>query len=275
MAYGQAQGAIRHPNHSTADISLIAPAEFRALPLIRQATIPAEIKQTLQLAYDHAVPIVIALPPGFADNDLRSASGFFVRIDGQTYLGTADHVWRQYLSRRAAGAQVIFQAGRFAIDRDRPGILRDRVGDIALIPVTEQEARRSGQLVASTAACWPPPIPRVGSYVAFSGCPERLRDRDAHDHIGFGSFSFIMRVTSVTADNIICQFERDTWVSDGPLLPPAPGDDMSGASGGPAFSLDHSLHVPLVGLIYEFTPGLFGSEIELLYLRPLASARRF
>jgi hypothetical protein len=39
------------------------------------------------------------------------------------------------------------------------------------------------------------------------------------------------------------------------------------------FLLDYPLHVPLIGLIYEFAPGLFGSEIELLYLRPLAAAR--
>jgi hypothetical protein len=252
---------------------LVAPAEFRALPADRQAAIITEMKQTLQLAYDHAVPIVIALPPKHPDPDLRSASGFFVQIDEQTYLGTADHVWRWYLDRREAGDGVMFQAGRFAISHDRSGILRDAKRDIVLIPVSEQEVRRSGHLVASTASGWPPPMPRVDSYVVFSGCPERLRERDSQDHIGFGSFSSIMRVTSATADNVICQFERESWVSDAVLPPPAPGDDMSGASGGPVFSLDHLLHVPLVGLIYEFNPGLFGSEIELLYMRPLAVAQ--
>ena len=262
-----------HPYFPAIFVTLVAPAEFRALPLERQAAIVTEMKQTLQLVYDHAVPIVVALQPAFPDTEIRSASGFFVRIDGQTFLGTADHVWRRFLRRRTTGENVIFQAGRFAIEPDRQGILRDGKQDVVLIPGTEREARTSGQLVASTPDGWPPPIPRVGSYVAFSGCPELLRDRDSRDHIGFGSFSSIMRVTSVTADNVVCQFERDTWVSDGPVLPPAPGDNMSGASGGPVFSLDHPLHIPLVGLIYEFAPGLFGSEIELLYLRPLASAR--
>ena len=252
---------------------LIAPADFRALPLDRQAVIIAEMKQTLQLAYDHAVPIIVALPPKYPDPGLRSASGFFVRVQDQTYLGTADHVWRWYLERRESVDEVMFQAGRFAVDRGRPGILRDAKHDLVLIPVTEQEVRRSGHLVASTATGWPPPLPRVNSYVVFSGCPERLRERDSSDHIGFGSFSSIMRVTSATSDNVICQFERESWLSDSVLPPPAPGDDMSGASGGPVFSLDHPLHVPLIGLIYEFNPGLFGSEIELLYMRPLAAAQ--
>lgn len=139
--------------------------------------------------------------------------------------------------------------------------------------MTDDEARLSGQLIASTAHGWPPPLPRVDSYVAFSGCPERLREQLASDHVGIGSFSSIMRVRSATDDNIVCQLERETWVSDGPLLPPALGDDMSGASGGPVFSLDHPLDVPLIGLIYEFAPGLFGSQIELLYISPLASTR--
>jgi hypothetical protein len=252
---------------------LVAPTKFRALPASQQSAIITEVKSTVQLAYDHAVPIVIARPATQSDDDLRNASGFFIRIEGQIYLGTADHVWRQFLRRRDAGENVMFQAGRLAVNCDRTGVLRDEKQDIVLIPVSEKEAQRSGQLIASTASGWPPPLPRIDSYVAFSGCPERLRERHADGRIEFGSFSSIMRVTSATADNITCRFERDTWLSDGPLLPPAPGDDMSGSSGGPVFSLDYPLHLPLVGLIYEFSPGLFGSGIELLYLRLLAAAQ--
>lgn len=252
---------------------LIAPAEFHALSADRQASIIAEIKQTVQFAYDHAVPIVVALPPKSPDQNLRSASGFFVEIDGQRYLGTADHVWRWFLARRQQGEDVIFQAGGFAVREDRAGLLRNAKWDVALIPVTEQEVRRSGHHVASLSAGWPPPLPRINSYIVFSGIPERLRERKPDSHVEFGSFSSIMRVTSVSAENIICQFEREHWVSEAVMPPPAPGEDLSGASGGPVFSLDYPLHIPLIGLIYEFNPGLFGSDIELLHVRPMAAAQ--
>jgi hypothetical protein len=216
---------------------------------------------------------VVSPRPGHDRDNLRSASGFFVRIDARLFLGTADHVWKSYLRRRDEGEDIIFQAGSFTIAADRPGILRDERADLALIPIADAEAREGGHHVATAPPGWPPPLPRVGSYVVFSGCPEALRERDTDAHIGFGSFSSIMRVTSATADNVKCEFERDTWVSDSPNLPPALGADLSGMSGGPVFSLDYPLEVPLIGLIYEFNAGVFGSDIEVLCIRPFAAAQ--
>ena len=252
---------------------LVGPEEFRRLPPERQAAILTEMKQTLQLAYDHAVPIVVSPPPGSDRDDLRSASGFFFRIDARLFLGTADHVLKTYITRREGGEDIILQAGSFTVAPDRPGVLRDERADLALIPITDAEAYSSGRHVSTAPRGWPPPLPRVGSYVVFSGCPESLRERDANAHVSFGSFSSIMRVTSATADNVKCEFEREAWVSDSPNLPPALGTDMSGMSGGPVFSLDYSVDVPLIGLIYEFNAGIFGSDIEVLCIRPFSAAQ--
>lgn len=250
-------------------MNTIGPSDFLKLPDDRRAAILAELKQTTQFAYDHAVPVVISLPPRAKDrSSLRSASGFFVQVGEQIYLGTADHVWKSFLTRRANGEDVIFQAGRFAVDANRTDVYRDEFRDVAFIPVTKEEARRSGHTVSSAAHGWPPPHPSVGSYVVFSGCPERLGDQDTDDHIGMGSFSSIMRVTSASEEHVVCQFDREMWVSDGPNPPPAPGADLSGMSGGPVFSLEHPLSMPLIGLIFEFS-----SNLELMYIRTFANVR--
>ena len=247
----------------------VGPPEFLNLPNDRRAVILAEIKQTTQFAYDHAVPVVISLPPKAKNRaGLRSASGFLLKVGSQIYLGTADHVWKSFLTRRANGEDVIFQAGRFAVDASRPGVYRDEFRDLAFIPITEDDARRSGHIVSSAPHGWPPPYPAIGSYVVFSGCPERLRDQDSDDHVGFGSFSSIMRVTSASEEHVVCQFDREMWVSDGPNPPPAPGDDLSGMSGGPVFSLERSLSIPLIGLIFEFS-----ANLDLMYIRTFTSVR--
>lgn len=223
------------------------------------------MKFTVQLAYDRTVPIIISEPRGASlQARMRSASGFFVEIDSMYYLGTAHHVWLNFIRRKAAGEDVIFQAGRLAVAANVEGLVEDATRDIVLIPVDPRGVQRSGQTVSSAARGWPPPLPKAGSYVIFSGCPESLRDHDEPGHVGFGSFSSLMRVTDVDAFGLICEFERGTWIWDGPNNPPQPGDDLSGMSGGPVFAAD-DLSIPLVGLIKKF-----GGSWEMLHVATLA-----
>jgi hypothetical protein len=231
------------------------PADYLKLPPTEQKAILTGTKETVKLAYDRVVPIVISTPPDAAQPlALRSASGFLVVIAGQTYLGTARHVWRIFLAQHAADGRVIFQAGRFAVAPEVEGIIEDEARDSVLIPVAERDARRSGQTISSAPVGWPPPAPIVGSYVVFSGCPEVNREHAAADHVGFGGLSSLMRVTDVSAYGLICQFERETWIWDGPNEPPPRGTKLSGMSGGPVFSLD-GISIPLVGLIRDFVDG--------------------
>ena len=242
------------------------PPEFAALPDDVRRAYLTQIGQTRDYAYDHAVPLVIAKPAhSGARGSLRSASGFFAQINGRYYLGTADHVWRAFLERTVDGQDVIFQVGSLRILPDRPGVYRDPARDIAFIPVLESEARRSARIISSTPRGWPPPRPIEGSYVVFSGCPEVLRDHVDDSRLEFGAFSSIMRVTSASEEHIVCQFEREIWISDYRKAPP-PGTDLSGMSGGPVFSLADPLSMPLVGLIYEFS-----SDLELLYIRTFSN----
>jgi hypothetical protein len=228
------------------------PADFLKLPPSEQKAILTGMKETVKLAYDRVVPVVISRPPNAAEpSALQSASGFFVVIAGQTYLGTARHVWRIFHARHAADARVRFQAGRFAIEPAAKGVIEDESRDTVLIPVADRDAQRSGQTISSTPLGWPPPAPAIGSFVVFSGCPEMNREHDTADHVGIGCFSSLMRVTDVSAYGLICQFERDTWIWDGPNDPPPPGSKLSGMSGGPVFSLD-GISIPLVGLIRDF-----------------------
>jgi hypothetical protein len=211
---------------------------------------------------------VIARPANSGDrSSVRSASGFFVRINDRVYLGTADHVWRSFLERVAQGQGVIFQAGGLRIEADRPEVVRDPDRDVAFIPISKSETRRCKHTISSAARGWPPPLPKKDTYVVFSGCPEVLRDHASDSSLEFGYYSAIMRVTTASEAHIVCQFEREIWVTDYRKIPP-PGTDLSGMSGGPVFSLDDPLSMPLVGLISEFSPSL-----ELLYVRTFAEFR--
>ena len=222
------------------------------LPEAERQEIMAGMRATVQLAYERVVPIVISAPPSSsAPSELRSASGFFVEISNQMYLGTAYHVWQHFQRRHRAGEVVVFQAGQLTIKPDVDGIQDDERRDVIFIPVDAEEARRSGQTVSSASLGWPPPAPAVGSFVVFSGCPETHRERDSRHHVGFGCFSSIMRVTDVTDQELVCEFERGTWIWDGPNDPPPPGADLSGMSGGPVFALGE-LAIPVVGLIRRF-----------------------
>lgn len=242
------------------------PPAFVALPQRTRESIVAELRQTTQFAYDHAVPIIISLPPkANAPESLRSATAFLVQPNEQIYLGTADHVWRSYLRRKADGESVVCQVGTLLLDEARAAPIRDITYDLAFFPISRAEAAKVGATLSTAVAGWPPPVPSVGSFVSFAGCPEYRRNHDSQSHVGFGTFGSIMEVTAVAEHHIVCQFQRDMWVTYGPELPPSPGDDLSGMSGGPAFSLASPLSMPMIGLISEFS-----SNLELLYINHFA-----
>ena len=182
-------------------------------------------------------------------------------MEGQTYLGTALHVWTHFLERRAHGEDVIFQTRGSAIEPDQRNVWTDTLNDLAFIPVSPREADRTGTSISPLERGWPPPPPKRDSFVLFSGCPETHRGEAPDDHIEFGSFSSVSRVTTVGECHLVCQFERETWIWDGPEPPPHPGADLSGMSGGPVFSLE-GLSPSLVGLISEFSP-----SFDLLHVR--------
>ena len=159
----------------------------------------------------------------------------------------------------------MFQASSFTVREDRANILRDAKRDVALIPVTEQEVRRSGLHVEISPPAGRPHCP---ASIRTSYSPESQSDseRKPDNHIEFGSFSSIMRVTSGISPitSSVSSSANTGFQLTSVMSPPALGENLSGASGGPVFSLDHPLHIPLIGLIYEFNPGRFGSDIELL-----------
>ncbi len=237
------------------------PPDFLALPEATQRQILLSLRETVRLAADRAVPIIVSAPPSAGDlGDLRSASGSFVRVGATTYLATAWHVWAHFRQRVDDGDHVILQAGKLSIPSDGAGRIEDRSRDVVFFPVPTKSVERSGEVVSSAALGWPPPSPKVGSFVLFSGYPEYLRERGAVDHVGFATVTSLMRVTDTSDTSLICQFERDTWIWDERHPPAPPGADLSGMSGGPVFSTA-GLAMPLVGVIKRF-----GATWEVLHV---------
>jgi Trypsin-like peptidase domain len=237
-------------------------SEFLKWPAELQRQKLQESRALTQYAFDHVVPIVISPPPSSVEPAaLRSASGFLLALGDRTFLGTAHHVWKGYLDRVQLGEHVIFQAGPIAIDATTRSIRTDPDRDIAFIEISQADAARFQSAIAKPLLGWPPPLPVVGSFVALSGCPEARRDHDTPSHIGFALFSSVLRIASSEEHFIVCDFDRDKWIWDGPIPPPGPDDELSGMSGGPVFALFEGA-LRLVGLI-----SLFSYQSEWLVIR--------
>jgi hypothetical protein len=163
----------------------------------------------------------------------------------------------------AAGETLLFQAGGLALNPSERLAWKDDVNDIAFLRVLPGEAERVGISVCEPIEGWPPPHPAVGSYVLVSGFPGVERFHIAPDEVEFGAFSTLLQVTAVHERYVVCQFNRENWISEGRRIPP-PGTVLGGMSGGPML-LDQNVAYPLAGLVSEFS-----ASFELLYLKTLS-----
>ena len=68
------------------------------------------------------------------------------------------------------------------------------------------------------------------------------------------------------AVDLLCQFERDQWVTSQEAIPPS-GTPLGGLSGGPVFMMQQ-LHYPLVGVITEFHDAF--EDLEVLRVQGIA-----
>ena len=113
-------------------------------------------------------------------------------------------------------------------------------------------------------AIWPPNSVKSGDFVAFGGFPGTWRSQVAWDELVFPTFSSgACKVASVGEDYFMCQFAREYWVEV--MNPYGLGDlhNLGGLSGSPVF-IWRKLFAELVGIVYQFSPGL-----DLVRIRPV------
>lgn len=214
-----------------------------------QRRLDAAAGQLRRYAFRHAVPIVIAprnAPPG----GLRSATGFFVRLNGSVFLVTAWHVVEHWIGRRGEREQVLFQVDTFSIDPEAGIAWRDQVNDLVFIRVTEQQARATRTSVCEPLPHWPPIHPLANSDVIFVGYPGQLRVREGQRDVLFRSLSAHLVVEEARPNFVLCAFDDRAFTAEDGTQIAVANLDLGGMSGGPVFLVGR-LAYPVVALVSE------------------------
>ena len=211
--------------------------------------------QLNRYAFRHAVPILLA-PPEAGENDLRNASGFFVRLPAGLYLGTAWHVVQHWIERRAEGVPLLFQVSDdVVLDPEACMAWRDEEHDIVFMHITEEQIARTNTSVCEPLPSWPPDHPTADSDLFVSGFPAQLRLRDGLREVHFRSFCAHLVVQQVDGRSAACALEQDYLTDIDGNMTPVGELDLGGMSGGPAF-LVGNIAYPLVALVSEFALGV-------------------
>ncbi|MCX7164778.1 MAG: hypothetical protein NTV11_00700 [Rhodocyclales bacterium] len=212
-----------------------------------------------------------ALPQRGTPATVSSGTASLLLLNGQHFALTCSHVLNGY--RKCLGnGPSIFQLGNCALDPLAQLRFEDEKLDYALIALTEDQANEVAKVGGAFDGTfftepvqWPPGEVKQGEFVAFGGFPGELREAVSFDKISFGSYSSgASKVTSVGVDYLVCQFERDYWITHGYEDEPK---TIRGMSGGPVFAIRHNgdsgiMTYEFVGHIFEFS-----ESFELLYVR--------
>jgi hypothetical protein len=207
-------------------------------------------RQAIELAASRILPIF--WPPSF--QPVASATAFVLDCGSTPFLVTADHVvtgFEQFRDQSTGDAR--FQVGRLVLDLDSRILARDADLDLATIDITKKELNRLGITSVIAGDDWPPPPPKPGDPLFFSGYPGKEREK-VDDSLGFGIFSGCFRVNGTSSRHISLMLET-CGATDllGLGLPP---DDypIGGLSGTPLFGFVQPLGVlywRLVGVLTE------------------------
>lgn len=241
----------------------LLPEDFAALPHPEQRRILDAGLLMTQMAYRHAGAVIIGLPPS-RNPVLSNGSCFILKLRGCYYLGTAWHVVASYLKRRSGGEPVLFEVRDASLHPERSVVWKDEENDIVFLSLSHAELQRIGLSICEPLMGWPPPHPQAKSYVLVSGFPAVIRERVTRERVDFHALSTLLQVTTVGERHIVCQFEREHWITYNHRGVPPRGTELSGMSGGPVF-LVGNLAYPLVAMVSGFS-----ANFELLYIKTLS-----
>ena len=175
----------------------------------------------------------------------RGGSSFAIRF-GSTLVGiTAAHVVRQFEHAAKETPTVVCQLRLHRFDLMRAIIDIDDDLDVATFAITDDEWRHIGGNAVDCRNAWPPPTPDEGRAINLVGFPENIRVVRSNMSAEFAAYGAFATVEAVTELDIIVTFDpaRDRPMASARQVPPL-GYNMSGCSGGPAFTqgLRNGLH---------------------------------
>ena len=215
-------------------------------------------------------PLLFTKPVFFGEpqSGINNGTVSLINLGKGPFAITCFHVIEKFRELAREGKQGLFQIGPCGLDPLSQLISQSEHFDLAVIGITEKQAKEITQEDARIGSsffhpvCWPPEQVSEGEFIALGGFPGRWRTQLASDVLQFGTYSIgASRVTIVRDSYFVSQFEREYWVKS--LDNPEFGqlDRLGGLSGGPAF-VERGLRLDFVGVIYQFSP-----NYDLLYLR--------
>jgi hypothetical protein len=222
---------------------------WESLPDAERSRIRDSSLQLARLAWQYTTPVIIA-SEGDSDQEINTASGFVIELDGKTYLGTAAHVIESYRKRLERSRYTYIQAAALGIDAV------DRIAycsvdtDVAFVDLTGLDIERTESLVYRPLGAWPPARPAPGDGIQFCGFPKAFRVFLDAGEIDFGELPGFGAVTTAGANYCTCKIERDDVIGLGASLELPPATAFGGLSGGPVLQFGN-LAYPIVGLISD------------------------
>jgi len=213
------------------------------------------LKYYLKIATTYSRPIFWgSLSAGIQCN----GTAFILDTGESTFVVTAAHVYRSFISHRQQGKVDFCQLSNLNFDMEERliSVPESTEIDIATFRIEEREiASINGSVLRGANKAWPPPRPIEQNMVVVSGFPglERLRKED--DYYSFGYYCFNTPVSTIGHRHFGCSFDRTYWKDAlGKGFPPQ-NYDMGGISGAPAIALIKSeagiVSWRLAGVVYE------------------------
>jgi hypothetical protein len=208
--------------------------------------------ELLRLAASYVQPLFWLTGP-VGTGLMRNATTFFVDA-GQGIFGvSAGHVYDAYLEhKRGGGGPCHVGMLGLTFDLEARLIDRGRAVDIATYRLRPAEVGRLGATIRHEPN-WPPERPRVERGVFYAGYPAAGRKLVGERTIEWGLYGAAGIATSVTAESIACQMERDNLVEVLGLPIPQLAHEVGGMGGAPLFALSGSslVYWKLAGVITE------------------------
>ena len=190
--------------------------------------------------------------------EVRSGTITFVDLGAGPFGITCQHVIACYRKMRESMEEVVFQIGGVEIDPLSQLVDENPKIDLATIGLTTELARAIGS-DGEIGSCvfrprtWPPPVLKVGDYVAFGGFPASLKRVISFDELVFGSLSNgASQISSVSDFQFVSKFDREYWVVAFGGERHLTSKAFGGMSGGPAF-IHRELYWDLVGIVSEYS----------------------
>lgn len=229
------------------------------------------IRELSRFALRFAAPVLFGpLPRKQECQTLNNGTATLLSFGEKRYAVTCSHVIDGYRQKLKDDPSIIFQIGNHKLNPVSRIIDENQELDLATIDLSGIDVDRLETLpnVGSSfhepsRSRWPPAEVKQGNFVAFGGFPGKWRKQPSSIDVEFGIFSSgACHVASVFEDHIVCQFERQHWISSWQEGPPKDMRDLGGLSGSPVFAI-RQLNLEFIGIAY-----VFSKDYDLLYIRP-------